>query len=178
MPSSLQVKGMKCGGSTPPPGDLEGTGEGCRTRTHGALSCPERTGPQRRLTGSSIPSPIPGFFHTLTDEDRSVYVDNLAAILPPAGKYFMLCFSEREPVGYGPRRITESEIRNSSGPGGRSITSGRQSSRATPGPEGPKHGSRRYQKNDEGVTARVGYNNGCGWMQYTTGPTPRTHSSR
>jgi cyclopropane fatty-acyl-phospholipid synthase-like methyltransferase len=54
-----------------------------------------------------------GFFHTLTDEDRSVYVDNLAAILSPAGKYFMLCFSEREPGGYGPRRITESEIRDS-----------------------------------------------------------------
>jgi hypothetical protein len=35
-----------------------------------------------------------------------VFVDNLAAFLSPAGKYFMLCFSELEPAGYGPRRIT------------------------------------------------------------------------
>lgn len=48
-----------------------------------------------------------GLFHTLSDEDRPVFVDNLAAILSPAGKYFILCFSELEPGGYGPRRITE-----------------------------------------------------------------------
>ncbi|MDD1660010.1 MAG: class I SAM-dependent methyltransferase [Methanomicrobiales archaeon] len=54
-----------------------------------------------------------GLFHTLSDEDRPVFVNNLAAILNPAGKYFMLCFSDREPAGYGPRRITEREIRES-----------------------------------------------------------------
>jgi len=54
-----------------------------------------------------------GLFHTLSDEDRRVFVNNLAAILSPAGKYFMLCFSELEPGGYGPRRITEREIRES-----------------------------------------------------------------
>jgi len=53
-----------------------------------------------------------GLFHTLSDEDRTVFVDNLAAILSPAGKYFMLCFSELEPVGYGPRRITKREIQD------------------------------------------------------------------
>jgi 2-polyprenyl-3-methyl-5-hydroxy-6-metoxy-1,4-benzoquinol methylase len=54
-----------------------------------------------------------GLFHTLSDEDRPVFVDNLAAILSPAGTYFMLCFSELEPAGYGPRRVTEREIRDS-----------------------------------------------------------------
>jgi len=54
-----------------------------------------------------------GFFHTLSDEDRRVFVDNLAAVLSPAGKYFMLCFSEHEPGGYGPRRITHREIQDS-----------------------------------------------------------------
>ena len=54
-----------------------------------------------------------GFFHTLSDEDRPVFVENQAAVLSPAGKYFMLCFSELEPGGYGPRRITEREIRDS-----------------------------------------------------------------
>ena len=54
-----------------------------------------------------------GLFHTLSDEDRPVFVDNLAAILSPAGKYFMLCFSDQEPAGYGPRRITKREIQES-----------------------------------------------------------------
>lgn len=54
-----------------------------------------------------------GLFHTLSDEDRPVFVDNLAAILPPGGKYFMLCFSELEPGGYGPRRVTKREIQDS-----------------------------------------------------------------
>ena len=54
-----------------------------------------------------------GLFHTLSDEDRTVFVNNLAAILFPAGKYFMLCFSELEPGGYGPRRITQTEIQDS-----------------------------------------------------------------
>jgi cyclopropane fatty-acyl-phospholipid synthase-like methyltransferase len=54
-----------------------------------------------------------GLFHTLSDEDRPVFVDNLAAILSPAGKYFMLCFSDLEPPGYGPRRITRQEIQAS-----------------------------------------------------------------
>jgi cyclopropane fatty-acyl-phospholipid synthase-like methyltransferase len=54
-----------------------------------------------------------GLFHTLSDEDRPVFVDNLAAVLRPGGKYFMLCFSNLEPGGYGPRRITELEIRDS-----------------------------------------------------------------
>jgi cyclopropane fatty-acyl-phospholipid synthase-like methyltransferase len=54
-----------------------------------------------------------GLFHTLSDEDRPVFLDNLAAIMSPAGKYFMLCFSEHEPGGYGPRRITQGEIQDS-----------------------------------------------------------------
>ncbi|MDD4137430.1 MAG: class I SAM-dependent methyltransferase [Methanoregula sp.] len=54
-----------------------------------------------------------GLFHTLSDEDRPVFVNNLAAILSPGGKYFMLCFSDLEPTGYGPRRITKGEIQDS-----------------------------------------------------------------
>ena len=54
-----------------------------------------------------------GLFHTLSDEDRPIFVDNLSAILSPAGKYFMLCFSDLEPAGYGPRRISRSEIQDS-----------------------------------------------------------------
>jgi cyclopropane fatty-acyl-phospholipid synthase-like methyltransferase len=54
-----------------------------------------------------------GLFHTLSDEDRPVFVDNLSAILPKGGKYFMLCFSDLEPAGFGPRRVTKKEIQDS-----------------------------------------------------------------
>jgi cyclopropane fatty-acyl-phospholipid synthase-like methyltransferase len=54
-----------------------------------------------------------GFFHTLSDEDRPVFVDNLAAVLPHGGKYFMLCFSDLEPGDYGPRRVSRREIEES-----------------------------------------------------------------
>ena len=54
-----------------------------------------------------------GLFHTLSDEDRPVFVDALATVLSPGGRYFMLCFSDLEPPGYGPRRVTEREIRES-----------------------------------------------------------------
>jgi cyclopropane fatty-acyl-phospholipid synthase-like methyltransferase len=54
-----------------------------------------------------------GLFHTLSDEDRPLFVDTLGAILSPGGTYFMLCFSDLEPAGYGPRRISKREIRES-----------------------------------------------------------------
>ncbi len=52
-----------------------------------------------------------GLFHTFTDNDRSVYAREMARVLVPDGKYFMLCFSEKEPTGWGgPRRVTKKEI--------------------------------------------------------------------
>jgi hypothetical protein len=52
-----------------------------------------------------------GFFHTLSDRDRMVFARSLATVLPSGGTYFMLCFSDREAPGYGPRRVSEREIR-------------------------------------------------------------------
>jgi 2-polyprenyl-3-methyl-5-hydroxy-6-metoxy-1,4-benzoquinol methylase len=51
-----------------------------------------------------------GLFHTLSDHERPVLVWNLSKVLKPGGTYFMLAFSELEPAGYGPRRITKQEI--------------------------------------------------------------------
>jgi len=52
-----------------------------------------------------------GLFHTFTDDDRPVYVREMARVLVPGGRYFMLCFSEKEPTSWGgPRRITRREI--------------------------------------------------------------------
>jgi len=52
-----------------------------------------------------------GFFHTLSDEERAVWRDVLARLLPPAGRYVMVCFSDLLPGGFGPRRVSEAEIR-------------------------------------------------------------------
>jgi 2-polyprenyl-3-methyl-5-hydroxy-6-metoxy-1,4-benzoquinol methylase len=52
-----------------------------------------------------------GLFHTLSDPERQLFVWNLSAVLKPGGTYFMLAFSELEPGGYGPRRITKEEIK-------------------------------------------------------------------
>jgi cyclopropane fatty-acyl-phospholipid synthase-like methyltransferase len=66
-----------------------------------------------RLTRKFDTTTDSGLFHTLSDEDRPLFVNNLAAILSPGGNYFMLCFSDLEPAGYGPRRITRREIQDS-----------------------------------------------------------------
>jgi cyclopropane fatty-acyl-phospholipid synthase-like methyltransferase len=53
-----------------------------------------------------------GLFHVLNDEERPQFVTNLASVLHRSGTYFMLCFSELEPGSYGPRRVTQRDIRN------------------------------------------------------------------
>jgi cyclopropane fatty-acyl-phospholipid synthase-like methyltransferase len=50
-------------------------------------------------------------FHVFSDEQRPVYVKGLASILRPGGTFHMMCFSDREPSGEGPRRVTQEEIR-------------------------------------------------------------------
>jgi cyclopropane fatty-acyl-phospholipid synthase-like methyltransferase len=53
-----------------------------------------------------------GFFHALDDERRARFVERLADALVPGGRYLMLCFSDRVPGAFGPRRISEAEIRD------------------------------------------------------------------
>jgi 2-polyprenyl-3-methyl-5-hydroxy-6-metoxy-1,4-benzoquinol methylase len=52
-----------------------------------------------------------GLFHALSDPERTRFVRNLAAVVRPGGTYFMLALSELEPGDYGPRRVTQKEIR-------------------------------------------------------------------
>ena len=52
-----------------------------------------------------------GLFHVFDDADRPPFVESLAQMVRPGGRYFMLCFSEEEPPGWGPRRVTQAEIR-------------------------------------------------------------------
>lgn len=51
-----------------------------------------------------------GLFHTFTDDERLRYVAELAQVVRRGGRYHMLCFSDREPPGEGPRRVTQEEI--------------------------------------------------------------------
>jgi SAM-dependent methyltransferase len=52
-----------------------------------------------------------GLFHVLDDGDRKHYVESLAAVVRPGGRYHMLCFSDLQPGDWGPRRVTQDEIR-------------------------------------------------------------------
>ena len=54
-----------------------------------------------------------GLFHTFSDEDRVPYREGLRSVLKPGGRFFMLVFSNEEPLDWGgPRRVTEREIRD------------------------------------------------------------------
>lgn len=52
-----------------------------------------------------------GLFHVFSDDDRHRYVDGLASVLNPSGRFYLLCFSDDEPGTVGPRRVSEQEIR-------------------------------------------------------------------
>jgi len=54
-----------------------------------------------------------GLFHVFDDGDRVQYVDSLRAVLPPGGHLYVLCFSDRQPGDWGPRRVTGDEIKAS-----------------------------------------------------------------
>ncbi len=52
-----------------------------------------------------------GLFHVFSDEDRVRYVESLGHVLVRGGRFFMLCFSDRQPGSFPvPRRVTQEEI--------------------------------------------------------------------
>ena len=53
-----------------------------------------------------------GVFHTFSDSERQAYVHSLATVVGPGGLVYLLCFSEQTPGEYGPRRVTQQEIRD------------------------------------------------------------------
>lgn len=52
-----------------------------------------------------------GVFHVFDDEQRPVYVKSLRSALRPGGMYYMMCFSDREPGDWGPRRVSRAELK-------------------------------------------------------------------
>jgi len=51
-----------------------------------------------------------GLFHVFSDENRQRYVSGLAHVLNKNGALLLLCFSNEEPAGQGPRRISRDEL--------------------------------------------------------------------
>ena len=51
-----------------------------------------------------------GLFHVFDDADRGRYVTSLATVIEPGGTYYMMCFSDRQPGVWGPRRVRREEI--------------------------------------------------------------------
>ena len=52
-----------------------------------------------------------GTFHVFDDQDRARYVTSLASVLPPGGRCYLLCISDREPGEGRPRRVRQDELR-------------------------------------------------------------------
>jgi SAM-dependent methyltransferase len=53
-----------------------------------------------------------GLFHVFDDADRAAYVASLASVVEPNGVVHLLCFSDAEPWGGGPRRVSQAELRS------------------------------------------------------------------
>ena len=52
-----------------------------------------------------------GLFHVFDDPGRPIYVRSLASVVRKGGRCFVLCFSKKQPPGWGPRRVSEKELR-------------------------------------------------------------------
>jgi SAM-dependent methyltransferase len=52
-----------------------------------------------------------GLFHVFDDQDRASYVASLAAVLRDGGRCYLMCFSDRQPGDFGPRRVSQDELR-------------------------------------------------------------------
>jgi len=52
-----------------------------------------------------------GLFHVFDDESRVRYVTSLASVLRPGGRLYLMCFSDRQPGMFGPRRVSQDELR-------------------------------------------------------------------
>ena len=58
-----------------------------------------------------------GLFHVMTDDERPVFALQVHRVLKEGGKYFMLCFSDKELGEYElPRRVSKAEMESTFSP--------------------------------------------------------------
>ena len=51
-----------------------------------------------------------GLFHVFDDQGRVQYVTSLASVLRSGGTCYLMCFSDRQPGNFGPRRVRQDEL--------------------------------------------------------------------
>ena len=56
-----------------------------------------------------------GLFHVLQPADRRRYAASLASVVRPGGTALVVAWSDRNPFGYGPERVTRRAIRTAFG---------------------------------------------------------------
>jgi SAM-dependent methyltransferase len=102
-----------------------------------------------------------GLFHTFGDEQRPLYVGGLVRVVRPGGLVHILCFSDREPPGEGPRRVSQQELRDAFRDGWdvREIRESRFDTASYPGapqfsPSGPKAWLATFARAGDGGTKR------------------------
>jgi cyclopropane fatty-acyl-phospholipid synthase-like methyltransferase len=54
-----------------------------------------------------------GVYHVFSDEDRPRYVASLGTVLRSGSTLYLMCFSDRQPGDFGPRRVRQDELRAS-----------------------------------------------------------------
>jgi SAM-dependent methyltransferase len=52
-----------------------------------------------------------GLFHVFSDDERPRFRESLGRVVRSGGTYFLMCFSDHQPGDWGPRRVTQAEIR-------------------------------------------------------------------
>lgn len=78
--------------------------------THDAL----RLGDLGRIFETAIDI---GLLHSLQPADRPTYAASLRSALVDGGRALVLCWSDRNPFGYGPERVTRGALRRTFGEG-------------------------------------------------------------
>jgi SAM-dependent methyltransferase len=58
-----------------------------------------------------------GLFHVFDDDSQERYVASLASVLRPGGHLHLMCFSDRQPGQFGPRRVSQDDLRAAFGDG-------------------------------------------------------------
>jgi SAM-dependent methyltransferase len=53
-----------------------------------------------------------GLFHVFDDDDRNRYVAAIGDVLNDGGLCYLMCFSDRQPGDWGPRRVHRHELEN------------------------------------------------------------------
>ena len=77
----------------------------------------------RFVAGDMLTYPVPaesfdvvidsGVFHSFEDDERPTYAAQLRRALREGGRLYLICFSDRQPGDWGPRRITRGELEQS-----------------------------------------------------------------